>query len=107
LSSRGHIPGPADLAEAARAAGVRDDRLLAAIAELPRGIFVPAELAASAYLDEPVRISHQQVTTQPSLVAKMVEALSLRGDEKMLEVGTGYGYQTALLARLAREVWST
>jgi len=99
-------PGPADLADASRGAGVRDERLLAAIAQLPRALFVPPELAAHAYLDEPVRITHQQVTTQPSLVAKMVEALAVGGDEKVLEVGTGYGYQTALLARLAREVWS-
>ena len=101
-----HLPGPADLAEACRGAGVRDERLLAAIGRLPRALFVPCGLLAGAYLDEPVAISHRQVTTQPSLVAKMVEALVLRGDEKVLEVGTGYGYQTALLARLAREVWS-
>jgi protein-L-isoaspartate(D-aspartate) O-methyltransferase len=100
------LPGPTDLGEASRAARVRDERLLAAIAKLPRALFVPSELAASAYLDEPVAISHGQVTTQPSLVAKMVEALALRGEEKVLEVGTGYGYQTALLAMLAREVWS-
>ena len=87
-------------------AGVRDERVLAAMVELPRALFVPSELAADAYLDTPLRISHRQVTTQPSLVAKMVEALALRGDEKVLEVGTGYGYQTALLAALAREVWS-
>ena len=80
--------------------------MLAAVAPLPRAVFVPGDLAASAYLDEPVAISHRQVTTQPSLVAKMVEALGLDGEEKVLEVGTGYGYQTALLAMLAREVWS-
>lgn len=80
--------------------------MLAAVARLPRAVFVPGDLAASAYLDEPVVISHRQVTTQPSLVAKMVEALGLKGEEKVLEVGTGYGYQTALLAMLAREVWS-
>ncbi len=62
--------------------------------------------AGSAYRDEPIPISHLQVTTQPSLAAKMVEALELQGNEKVLEVATGYGYQTALLARLAREVWS-
>ena len=101
-----HLPGPADLAEAGRAAGVRDERQLAAIGRLPRALFVPRELSAGAYLDEPVAISHRQVTTQPSLVAKMVEALELRGEERVLEVGTGYGYQTALLAMLAREVWS-
>jgi len=106
LSSDRHIPGPADLAAAARAAGVRDERLLAAMAKLPRAVFVPDELAGSAYLDEPIRITHLQVTTQPSLVAKMIEALALGGDEKVLEVGTGYGYQTALLGMLAREVWS-
>ena len=80
--------------------------MLAAVARLPRAVFVPGDLAASAYLDQPVAISHRQVTTQPSLVAKMVEALGLEGEEKVLEVGTGYGYQTALLAMLAREVWS-
>lgn len=80
--------------------------MLAAIERLPRAVFVPGEFAGSAYLDEPLRITHQQVTTQPSLVAKMVEALALRGQEKVLEVGTGYGYQTALLAMLAKEVWS-
>ena len=106
LSSNRRTLGPPHLADAARAAGVRDRRLLAAIDTLPRASFVPTELAAGAYLDEPVAISHKQVTTQPSLVAKMVEALALQGHEKVLEVGTGYGYQTALLAMLAREVWS-
>jgi protein-L-isoaspartate(D-aspartate) O-methyltransferase len=97
---------PADLAKAARAAGVRDERLLAVMARLPRAAFVPTQLVAQAYLDEPARITHRQTTSQPSLVATMVEALALEGSEKVLEVGTGYGYQTALLANLAREVWS-
>src|SRR5215211_438214 len=97
---------PASLAAAARAAEVTDRRLLTAMAELPRAVFVPPRFARDAYVDEPVRITHRQVTTQPSLVAKMVEALRLEGDERVLEVGTGYGYQTALLSRLAREVWS-
>jgi len=101
----GH-PSPADLAAAARAAGVRDERLLAVMAQLPRTAFVPADLTGEAYRDEPVRITHRQVTSQPSLIALMVDALELHGGEKVLEVGTGYGYQTALLARLAREVWS-
>jgi protein-L-isoaspartate(D-aspartate) O-methyltransferase len=106
MQGSSHLRGPADLAEASRAAGVRDQRVLAAIAGLPRAVFVPADLAADAYLDQPLAISHGQVTTQPSLVAKMVEALGLAGEENVLEVGTGYGYQTALLAMLAREVWS-
>jgi protein-L-isoaspartate(D-aspartate) O-methyltransferase len=98
--------GPVDLVHAARRAGVRDERVLAALADLPRTGFVPAEHVALAHLDVPVPIPHDQVTTQPSLVAQMVEALSLSGNEAVLEIGTGYGWQTALLARLAARVWS-
>jgi protein-L-isoaspartate(D-aspartate) O-methyltransferase len=94
------------LVEAARDAGVQDERLLAAIAAVPRAEFVPPEDADRADVDAPIPIPHAQVTTQPSLVARMVEALALRGDERVLEIGTGYGWQTALLARLAREVFS-
>lgn len=71
-----------------------------------RSSFVPHQHAALAELDVPVPIGHQQVTTQPSLVAAMLECLALEGLETVLEVGTGYGYQTALLAQLARHVWS-
>ena len=94
------------LAEAAAAAGIADERVLDAIRAVPRNRFVAAEHADRAYLDVPLPIPHDQVTTQPSLVARMVEALALTGDEAVLEVGTGYGWQTALLARLSREVWS-
>jgi protein-L-isoaspartate(D-aspartate) O-methyltransferase len=97
---------PADLVRGCRRAGVRDKRLLAVVARMPRAAFVPPELVSEAYLDEPVMITHCQTTSQPSLIALMVEALALQGGEKVLEVGTGYGYQTALLAGLAREVWS-
>lgn len=69
-------------------------------------MFVPPEHEAQAYRDLPLPISHGQVTTQPSLVAKMVEGAELRGEEKVLEVGTGYGYATAVLAKLAGDVWS-
>jgi protein-L-isoaspartate(D-aspartate) O-methyltransferase len=85
---------------------VRDERVLDAIAALPRVNFVPPEHADLADLDTPIPIPHGQVTTQPSLVARMVEALGLTGDERVLEVATGYGWQTALLGRLAREVHS-
>jgi protein-L-isoaspartate(D-aspartate) O-methyltransferase len=85
---------------------VRDERVLAAIAAVPRVDFVPPEHAGGADLDAPIPIPHGQVTTQPSLVARMVEALGLGGDERVLEIGTGYGWQTALLAELAREVFS-
>jgi protein-L-isoaspartate(D-aspartate) O-methyltransferase len=94
------------LVAAARAAGVRDERVLNAIAAVPRADFVPAEYGRYADTDAPIPIPHDQVTTQPSLVARMVEALALTGDERVLEVGTGRGWQTALLARLAREVFS-
>jgi protein-L-isoaspartate(D-aspartate) O-methyltransferase len=94
------------LVAAARDAGVRDERVLAAIASVPRADFVPAVAADLADVDTPIPIPDGQVTTQPSLVARMVEALALAGDERVLEIGTGYGWQTALLAELAREVFS-
>ncbi|MBX6341139.1 MAG: protein-L-isoaspartate(D-aspartate) O-methyltransferase [Thermomicrobiaceae bacterium] len=99
-------PTPEDLVQAVAATGVSDPRVLDALRAVPRAAFVPPEVADRAYVDEPLPIPHDQVTTQPSLVARMLEALRLRGDERALEVGAGYGFQTALLARLAREVWS-
>ena len=90
-----------DLVRAIVAAGVRDGRLIDAFREVPRAGFVPTELVERAYLDRPLPIPHGQVTTQPSLSAKMIEALALTGPERVLEVGTGYGFQTALLARLS------
>jgi protein-L-isoaspartate(D-aspartate) O-methyltransferase len=95
-----------DLAREIVAAGVRDPRLLEAVRETPRADFVPPGLVEQAYLDRPLPIPHGQVTTQPSLSAKMIEALELTGSERVLEVGTGYGFQTALLAHLSRSVWS-
>jgi len=95
-----------DLAAAIVASGIRDDRVLAAVRAIPRADFVPAGAAGSAYLDEPIPIPHDQVTTQPSLVARMIEALGLDGAERVLEIGTGLGWQAALLARLAGAVWS-
>jgi protein-L-isoaspartate(D-aspartate) O-methyltransferase len=94
------------LVAAAHAAGVRDERVLAAIASVPRREYVPADCAELASVDAPIPISHEQVTTQPSLVARMVEALALEGNERVVEVGTGYGWQTALLSELADEVFS-
>jgi len=73
---------------------------------MPRAAFVPAAYVTRAYDDAPIPIPHQQVTTQPSLSAAMIAALGLTGTEEVFEVGTGYGYQTALLARLAARVVS-
>ena len=86
--------------------GVRDPRLLDALRAVPRADFVPANLAEQAYENKPLPIPHGQVTTQPSLVARMVEALGLAGSERVLEVGAGYAWQTALLARLCGFVWA-
>jgi protein-L-isoaspartate(D-aspartate) O-methyltransferase len=98
--------GPEKLAAAARAAGVADPLVLDAMRHTPRAAFVPAAYADRAYHDGPVPIPRHQVTTQPSLSATMIEALRLDGTQQVLEVGTGYGYQAALLARLAARVVS-
>jgi protein-L-isoaspartate(D-aspartate) O-methyltransferase len=102
------VPPPAidDLARTVAAEGIRDARVLEAVRRVPREAFVPEEARDLAYADRPIPIPHGQVTTQPSLVARMLEGLALKGDERVLEIGTGYGWQTALLARLARFVWS-
>jgi protein-L-isoaspartate(D-aspartate) O-methyltransferase len=94
------------LADVARIHGITDRRLLRAMRQMSRSRFVPPELVHLANQDVPLPIGRDQVTTQPSLVASMVQALALEGNDIVLEVGTGYGYQTALLARLARHVWS-
>jgi protein-L-isoaspartate(D-aspartate) O-methyltransferase len=100
------VSEPEDLIRTITDEGVHDPRLLGALRSVPRIGFVPANLAGQAYEDKPLPIPHDQVTTQPSLVAKMVEALGLTGSERVLEVGTGYAWQTALLARLCGFVWT-
>ncbi|GAB3979513.1 protein-L-isoaspartate(D-aspartate) O-methyltransferase [Actinoallomurus acanthiterrae] len=97
---------PDDLLRAVRAAGIRDERVIEAVRMTPRAAFVPADHAAAAYFDMPIEIGHGQVTTQPSLSARMIEGLGLEGDEHVMEIGTGHGFQTALLARLAADVVS-
>jgi protein-L-isoaspartate(D-aspartate) O-methyltransferase len=94
------------LVRAARLHGVRDDRVLTAFRKVPRERFVPPDWVGLAYVDRPIPIAHGQVTTQPSLVAQMVAALRLKGTERVLEIGTGLGFQTALLTSLAEEVLS-
>jgi len=95
-----------ELVLAARASGVTDERVLAAVAATPRAAFAPAGHAEASYSDQPLPIARGLVTTQPSLVAVMIAGLDLAGAEQVLEIGAGYGYQTALLARLAAQVTS-
>ena len=97
---------PSDLVAAARAAGIGDARVLAAISAIPRAGFVPGDYVTDAYRDEPIPIGHRQVTTQPSLSARMIEGPHLASGDHVLEIGTGLGFQTALLARLAARVIS-
>lgn len=99
-------PDQADLVETVREAGVGDDRLLQAFAAVPRAGFVSASQIDFAYEDRPLPIPHRQVTTQPSLSAFMIEALAPQPGWRVLEIGTGYGFQTALLAHLSGHVTS-
>jgi protein-L-isoaspartate(D-aspartate) O-methyltransferase len=89
-----------------RARGVRDPLVLAAVNKVPRHLFVPDGMRASAYADEPLPIGQGQTISQPYIVAYMTEALGLKGGERVLEIGTGSGYQTAVLAEIVREVWT-
>jgi protein-L-isoaspartate(D-aspartate) O-methyltransferase len=89
-----------------RARGVRDPLVLAAMAKVPRHLFVPETLRSQAYADEPLPIGEGQTISQPYIVAYMTETLGLKGGERVLEVGTGSGYQTAILAEIAGEVWT-
>ena len=89
-----------------RNAGIRDERVLAVIAATPREAFVDEAQYPLAYDDRALPIDKGQSISQPLMVATMTQALQLHGDERVLEIGTGSGYQTALLARLARHVYS-
>lgn len=94
------------LVAAARRAGVDDVRVLDALAAVPRERFVPASQRRFAQEDRPIRTSRDQTTSQPSLIALMVAALGLTGGERVLEIGTGPGYQAAILSHLAAKVYS-
>lgn len=86
--------------------GISDPRVLAALSRVPRHLFVPREMRNLSYADEPLPIGEGQTISQPYIVAYMTQRLSLEGKERVLEVGTGSGYQTAVLAELAREVFT-
>ncbi len=107
--------GKDDTMEAARlrmvetqivARDVTDARVLAAMRKVERHCFVPFESQSQAYEDRPLRIGYGQTISQPYIVAKMSELLNLKGTEKVLEIGTGSGYQAAILAELAKDVYS-
>lgn len=86
--------------------GIKDGRVLRAMSEIPRHLFVPHALENQAYGDYPLNIGEGQTISQPLIVAMMTEALELKGDEKILEIGTGSGYQTAILAGLSKHVYT-
>ncbi|MEM7052436.1 MAG: protein-L-isoaspartate(D-aspartate) O-methyltransferase [Acidobacteriota bacterium] len=88
------------------ARGVSDPRVLQAMAEIPRHDYVPEHLAAQAYGDHALPIGSNQTISQPYVVARMTELLAVEAEHSVLEIGTGSGYQTAILARLARRVYS-
>lgn len=90
--------------EQIEARGVTDRRVLEAMRRVPRHLFMPPEYRDAAYSDGPLPIGHGQTISQPYIVAYMTALLHLKGDEKVLEIGTGSGYQAAVLAHLAREV---
>jgi protein-L-isoaspartate(D-aspartate) O-methyltransferase len=89
-----------------RARNVRDPRVLEAVRTVPRHLFVEEALRDRAYLDKALPIGEKQTISQPYMVAAMTEALELTGRERVLEIGTGSGYQTAILAELAESVFS-
>jgi protein-L-isoaspartate(D-aspartate) O-methyltransferase len=89
-----------------RRRGIDDERVLAAMGEVPRELFVPEKVRASAYNDSALPIGHEQTISQPWVVAAICQALKLEGDERVLEIGTGSGYSAAVLAMLSRRVIS-
>lgn len=89
-----------------KARGVKDEKVLEAMRKVPRHLFVSKAMKPYAYNDEPLPIGEGQTISQPYIVAYMTEMLQLQGDERVLEVGTGSGYQAAILAELVKEVYT-
>lgn len=89
-----------------KARGVKDPRVLGAMLKVPRHEFVPEDFKTAAYEDHPLPLAENQTISQPYIVAAMTELLELKGTEKLLEVGTGSGYQAAVLAELCKEVYT-
>jgi protein-L-isoaspartate(D-aspartate) O-methyltransferase len=89
-----------------RKRGIQDERVLQVMRDIPRHLFVSPRYRSMAYEDMPLPIGHEQTISQPLMVAMMTQALQLRGPERVLEIGTGSGYQAAILSRLAAVVFS-
>lgn len=94
------------LVKSLRKNGIEDERVLKVLATLPRHHFIPEEDQERAYDDIPLPIGHGQTISQPYIVALMTELLEIKETDKVLEIGTGSGYQTAVLAKLAQEVYT-
>jgi protein-L-isoaspartate(D-aspartate) O-methyltransferase len=111
---KNHVLNPEQLAEQRvrmvevqlRQRGIRDERVLEAMGKVPRENFIAPEFAREAYADGPIPIGAGQTISQPYMVAAMVEGLEIQPADRVLEVGTGTGYEAAVLAELAAEVWS-
>lgn len=95
-----------DMVALIRRRGLKDKRVLEAMAKVSRHLFVPPSSREEAYGDYPLSIGEGQTISQPYIVALMTEALGLRGEERILEIGTGSGYQAAILGEITREVYS-
>ena len=114
MSWMNHTINPEQLAERRarmieeqlRGRGIRDQRVLAAMGKVPRERFIAPEFGREAYADGPIPIGSGQTVSQPYMVAAMVEALELKPSDRVLEVGTGTGYEAAVLAEMAAEVWT-
>ena len=94
------------LVESIKRRGIKDERVLQALLKVPRHLFVPEDLVHNAYVDAPLPIGMGQTISQPYIVALMTEALELDENSRVLEIGTGSGYQAAILAEIAKEVYT-
>ena len=94
------------IAQQIKSRGIKDEKVIQAFMKVPRHFFVPENLVSLAYSDRPLPIGEGQTISQPYMVALMTELLDLKDKDKVLEIGTGSGYQTAILAELAREVYT-
>ena len=112
IFNNGHDPATLEqqrarmVEEQLRSRGIQDPRVLAAMGKVPREEFIASQDFRDAYGDHPLPIGAGQTVSQPYIVAAMVEALELRPTDRVLEVGTGTGYEAAILAELAAEVWT-